>query len=166
MNTSIAIWPCQSQQQDIAGRLERSLTMRIHDIKRARNSAHNHPDKHKHEEHHRRQPAIPPRVRSRPRKAVHPDAAEQQLREDKDDSKFGLVLAVVPFDHELRGPVGEDSGENEADERSDKGSCVGVSGFDFGEPEWWGHKEDCEGDADEDGPADHDALDETGLVCH
>jgi hypothetical protein len=98
--------------------------MRVDDVQRTSHGSHYHPNYNKHEEHIRGQPSVSTDVVGDESKPIEPDAAEYQLKDDQNDSEFGLKFSLVPFDHEAGGPVCKKTREDETEKRSDKGSRV------------------------------------------
>lgn len=93
-------------------------------------------------------------------KAIETQTTKDELRNDEDETKLGLVDTPVSARHGFGTPVGEQRCEQEAKEGTDECARVRVTSLHL-VPEQRGTNHDgCQDDADEDGPADQRAMDE------
>lgn len=95
-----------------------------------------------------------PYIRGRETEAVEPGTAEDELRNHEHETEFGFVNPFVQSREIFGRGIGEEAGEDEAQERADKGARVHVSGLHFVEGDGREDHYCGEDDADEDCPAD------------
>lgn len=81
--------------------------MSIDNIQGAGDSTHHHPAYHAAEKHVGWQPAVVCGIIGRNSKTVHTDAAEDQLEDYKEDTKFGFVSPLVELDHDIVHKIGQ-----------------------------------------------------------
>lgn len=157
---SIMSMLCYYQAELGGGAIE--LTIRINDVKTARNSTDHHTTDLEGEKHQRHGIAILAGQESirGGAPAEHADAPKDELRDDQDDAELGLIYAAIAPGHDLGGPVGEPAGDEEPDDGADEGGRVRVAGLDLVPPQRVPQEEGAEDDADEHGPADQGAPNE------
>lgn len=88
--------------------LRTRLTMGIDNVQRTGNGPHHHSHDHEPQENRRDDPpmGIRSNVIGDNAKAIQPSTAKNQLEEDQQNPKFGLVSSLVPFDHHASHQVG------------------------------------------------------------
>lgn len=140
------------------------LTISINNIETTRHGTDDHPTDLKRKEHQRHGPAklAHEQAISRDAPTEGPHDAKDELRDDQDDPELGLIDAAVPARQDPGRPVGQPAGDDEAQDRADEGTRVGVAGLHLVPPERGAEEGGAEDHADEDGPADQGALDEAG----
>ena len=140
------------------------LTMSIDDVQGGADGADDHAHDFQAKEEIRPEPAVPVDVVARDAEAVDAGAAENELRDDEHDSELRLVDSSVATGHGARGPVGEEARDDEAEQRADEGARVQIARLLLVEEERRAQEDGRQHDADEHGPADQRALDQTGLA--
>lgn len=83
--------------------------MGIHDIQSAAHGSHHHARHFECEEHVRQEPPVPLHVLRRYPEPVKPHAPKHQLHGDQHDAEFRFIDALVPLDHDFRGPIGQEA---------------------------------------------------------
>lgn len=88
------------------------------------------------------------------------NAADDEHRDDQQDSKLGLIDTVVLPGEILDAGVGKEAGDGKAAEGANKGSRVGVAGRDLAPEVGRADEDGGDENANEDGPPNHGSLDE------
>ena len=136
--------------------------MGVDDVECTGDGGDDHANHDKGEEDVRDQPAIPEVVLSGDAEAIEADGTKDEHRQNQNDAEFWFKDAAVESDHEPVEAVGKQSRGKEADHAANKGACVQVTRFKFVEKKRRAEKDGCDDHADQDRPADDDALDKTG----
>ena len=143
---------CDRLCSNSSGKLPEVLKVRNPEIKKIRLAIES-------EEENRPYPVVFIKVITRHAEPVKTSTTENEHGNNQHNPKFRLVDSAIPFRHHLCTPVGQATRNQESKDSSDKRAYIRVAGFDFSPPEGGAEHYGCEVDADENGPADHGALD-------